>query len=268
MSGYPIDFAQASVTSASGTSVGGAVFMNNGSDFYTANGPDTIAAGLGPYNNTVVANGTASVVLYQDSTGSLTFTNGSGSSQVFGTSVAGAAGMFIEGGTGRVIAYGGTGNDTISGGKGIGNVLVAGSGSDVLFGQGTSDVLSASRGNATLISSGSNDTLYGGSGANTLSTTDTSTSVIGGLGTNHAEIGANTNYFVQGASGANDIYAGFALGQGVAGGTDLIVGFRAGTDQLFNQVNPLTPSFVNGFYSTTLGNGVTLDVFAAPAHTI
>jgi Ca2+-binding RTX toxin-like protein len=75
----------------------------------------------------------------------------------------------------RLIAYGGTGNDTIRGAS-AGDVIHGGSGADTVYGNGGNDRIYGDSGNDTLWGGAGNDTLIGGPGQDKLR---------GGAGQNH-----------------------------------------------------------------------------------
>ncbi|XVV16228.1 calcium-binding protein [Actinoplanes sp. CA-131856] len=75
----------------------------------------------------------------------------------------------------QLLAYGGTGNDTIRGAS-AGDILYGGSGADKLYGNGGADRIHGDSGNDRLDGGAGNDTLNGGAGKDQL---------VGGAGTNH-----------------------------------------------------------------------------------
>ncbi|MEV4345030.1 calcium-binding protein [Actinoplanes sp. NPDC049596] len=75
----------------------------------------------------------------------------------------------------RLIAYGGTGNDTIRGSS-SGDVIHGGSGADTAYGNGGPDALHGEAGNDALYGGAGNDRLFGGPGKDKLR---------GGPGKNH-----------------------------------------------------------------------------------
>ncbi|SNY03741.1 calcium-binding protein [Paractinoplanes atraurantiacus] len=74
-----------------------------------------------------------------------------------------------------LIAYGGTGNDTITGGP-AGDALFGGAGADKVYGNGGNDRISGDAGNDILYGGAGNDRLIGGPGKDKL---------YGGAGKNH-----------------------------------------------------------------------------------
>lgn len=249
-----IDFHALGETTVVGGATPQSVYMNNGPNLYVSNAQDTIITGTAP--DTIIT-AAANDLVYGN--GALNFFNGTGDSTVIANGQ-----TYVEGGSGTVAAYGGALACTLNGGSGGHNTLIGGAGTSILRGYGANNVLVAASGNTSLFtySTTTNESLYGGSGSDYVSTGDgTSTFVVGGSGGMLANIGANTTFFC--GSGAGDsIHGGGALTSGAAANGDTVVGFRQGVDSLYDGSRQLSPTFTNGFFQTTLSDGVQLYVFA------
>ena len=123
-----------------------------------AYGNDTVFTGA---NDTVAAGG-ANVLLSANDSGPLTAFLGTGNSTVFGNQ---GTGDLVFGGAGNAVIVGGTGgNNTIVAGTGN-TTLIGGGNGDLLFGNATGSDMFFASGNETLLGGGSSsDTFFGFSG--------------------------------------------------------------------------------------------------------
>jgi Ca2+-binding RTX toxin-like protein len=125
--------------------------------------------------------------------------------------------------TTEIVAFGGSGNDTITldesngalpaaqlfGGKGN-DVLTGGSGADQLFGGNDNDTLNGGDGDDTLFGGDGNDTLNGGAGDDTLFGGAGDDTVVGGKGTDTAFLGAGNDLFIWNPGEGSDVVEGQA----------------------------------------------------------
>ena len=253
-----IDFAHLGVTVAAGSAGTNVVFMNNGDDYYTTGGQDTVVADAG--NDTV--NALAGRVLAFGGTGTFTFLEGAATSEVVG----GSGVLLVQGGTGPLTAFGGIGPSRITGGTGTGNILVGGARDSLAQGRGSGDLIVAGSGNATLTATGSNSTVFGGGAVTVINLSDNQAVVVGGNGPDTVNAGARATIFP--GLGAMVIDISVGTHADTAGATNVIVGFDSTRDHIYLSQNggaatEFVPTFTTAGYSIqTLSDGVLLAVFA------
>jgi hypothetical protein len=150
-------------------------------------------------------------------------------------------------------AYGGEGNDILSGGSGN-DFLVGGTGNDsldgndgddVLWGSGGHDDLDGGAGDDILKGHGGNDYLYGGSGDDTL---------YGGSGSDELSGGSGVDTLVSIGGGFDTVVGGTGNDFFWVDSTDNVVGASV-TEQNEGYIN-----YVVSFYSYRLANGTSFPV--------
>ena len=222
-------------------------------------GNDLIQAGTGPAqitggsgNSTITGGAGFDVILggtgndsIQGGSAGDAITGGSGRDTITGGSAAdtiyaGSGASLLTGGTGPDLLVGGVAADTIIGGTGdatiyaaetAGNVLTAGSGSDIIHGSGGEgtpghgDTITGGSGPSTIYGSAGDDSIQGGSGTGEIDVGGGDATVIGGLGALLIVGGAGNDLLEAGLAAALDTIMG-------GRGNDTITG-NAGADALY-----------------------------------
>lgn len=129
----------------------------------------------------------------------------------------------LDGGSTAVVAFGGSGGDTLEGGSGD-DTLDGGNGNDSLLGNGGNDSLDGGRNEDTLSGGDDNDTLRGSFGDDSLSGDDGDDRILG-LGGADVIFGGAGDDFIN-AGGGNDTVRGEAGNDMIRGaiGDDVLIG--------------------------------------------
>jgi Ca2+-binding RTX toxin-like protein len=145
------------------------------------------------------------------------------------------AGDDVLNGVAALVAHGGDGNDTITGGGVLTDAIYGGSGNDSLNGGNANDTLYGGQGNDTLIGSNQSDILYGGIGNDSLDGGGNDNTIFGGEG-NDTLVGGTIKDRLDGGagqdtltdSGGQNAYIFSGLTHSTDAAPDLITDFNQG----------------------------------------
>ncbi len=205
-----------------------------------------VIVGAGEGSDTIYGSSLGGGVLISETTKRVTFV---------GSTVTGAGGATVLGGSAPLFISLGSGGGLVSGGSSGNNTLYGGTGSasSALFGGGNGDVLVSRGSGSTLLVAGSgNETLNGGTATgNTTFFTGTGSNLIGGgVGNDYVIVGSSGSATIDGGAGADIVNF---TNRGVGGSTAnvLINGFRPAEGDRIQLTGFGTPSVAGGSAPTT-----------------